>query len=290
MRGGEADSGPTESDTSSSTAFSFKAIFFQDGHRPSNHCISPHGHWPSSRQPQASSTGMARCSGRLLPVPPPPPTPPAQVARPGSRQVDVKYKTRLCRFHQQGLCKNGSACTFAHSEVDLRIGPATMQALHEVGIPTPYKTKPCFFWGKGKCKRGSMCPFAHCSGELPEAARHSEGSAGELSEEDQRRVKAAFDVFDESGQGWLDYEELKQVMRILDHEPGEWELFEVFGNRSVPVRYEEFLKMMTHKIRGSVERRNDVSQARRSAAGSAGEDQTGRATPATDVASPPSGA
>ena len=45
--------------------------------------------------------------------------------------------------------------------------------------------------------------------------------------------------------------------------------------------------MMTHKIRGSVERRNDVSQARRSATGSAAEDETGRATPATDVASPP---
>ena len=44
--------------------------------------------------------------------------------------------------------------------------------------------------------------------------------------------------------------------------------------------------MMTHKIRGSVERRNDVSQARRSATGSEAQDETGRATRATDVASP----
>ena len=45
--------------------------------------------------------------------------------------------------------------------------------------------------------------------------------------------------------------------------------------------------MMTHKIRGSVEPRIDVSQAPRSATGSAAEDETGRARRATDVASPP---
>ena len=160
-----------------------------------------------------------------------------------------------------------------------------MQALHKFCMP--YMTKRCHFWEKGKCKRGSMCTFAHCPGELSEAARHSEGSAEELSEEEQRCVKAAFDFFDEPGLGWLDYEEVKRVMRMLDHEPGEWELFEVFGNRSVPVRYEEFLKMMTHKIRGSVERGNEVAQSRRSAAGSAREDQTGWVMSVTDVASPP---
>ena len=76
-------------------------------------------------------------------------------------------------------------------------------------------------------------------------------------------------------------------MQTLHHEPGEWEFHELFGNHAVRVRYQEFLKMMTHKISGSVERGNDVSQARRSATGSAAEDETARATPATDVASPP---
>ena len=228
---------------------------------------------------------MSRCSGHLLPPPPPPPPPPAPFAPPGPRrEVVEKHKTRLCRFHEQGRCNKGSACTFAHSEADLRIGLATMQALHEFWMP--YKTKPCYFWEKGKCQRGSMCTFAHCSGELPEAARHSEGSAGELSEEEQRPVKAAFDLFDTNGLGWLDHEDLKEAMQTLHHEPGEWEFHELFGNHAVRVRYEEFLKMMTHKIRGSVERRNDVSQARRSATGCAAEDETGRATPATDVASP----
>ena len=160
-----------------------------------------------------------------------------------------------------------------------------MQALQEV-CPF-YKIKPCYFWPKGKCERGSTCTFAHCSGQLTEAARHSEGSVAELSQEEQRLVKAAFDFLDTDGLGWLDFEELKEAMRMLHHEPGEWELFELFGNHAMRVRYEEFLKMMTHKIRGSVERRNDVSQARRSATGSAAEDETARATPATDAASPP---
>ena len=229
---------------------------------------------------------MSRCSGHLLPPPPPPPPPPAPFGPPGPRrEVVEKYKTRLCRFHEQGRCNKGSACTFAHSQADLRIGPATMQAMQAFWMP--YKTKPCYFWEKGKCQRGSMCTFAHCSGELPEAARHSEGSAGELSEEEQRLVKAAFDFLDTDGLGWLDYEDLKEAMRMLHHEPGEWELFELFGNHAMPVRYEEFLKMMTHKIRGSVERRNEVAQSRRSAAGSAREDQTVWVMSVTDVASPP---
>ena len=227
---------------------------------------------------------MSRCSRHLLPPPPPPPPPPAPFAPPGPRrEVVEKHKTRLCRFHEQGRCNKGSACTFAHSQADLRIGPATVQAMQTLqAFWMPYKTKQCFFWEKGKCQRGSMCTFAHCSGELPEAARHSEGSAGELSEEEQRPVKAAFDLFDTNGLGWLDYEDLKEAMQTLHHEPGEWEFHELFGNHAVRVRYEEFLKMMTHKIRGSVERRNDVSQARRSATGRAAEDETGRATPATD--------
>ena len=119
-----------------------------------------------------------------------------------------------------------------------------MQALHEFWMP--YKTKPCYFWEKGKCQRGSMCTFAHCSGELPEAARHSEGSAGELSEEEQRPVKAAFDLFDTNGLGWLDYEDLKEAMQTLHHEPGEWEFYELFGNHAVRVRYEEFLKTVSY--------------------------------------------
>ena len=45
--------------------------------------------------------------------------------------------------------------------------------------------------------------------------------------------------------------------------------------------------MMTHKTRGSVERRIDVSHARRSATGSAAEYETGLATPATAVVSSP---
>ena len=159
-----------------------------------------------------------------------------------------------------------------------------MQAFDELLMPL--RTELCHFWGKGKCKRGSLCTFLHCPRELSKAARHSEGSAGELSGEEQRRVKAAFDLFDEPGLGWLDYEDLKGVMRALGHEPGEWELFEVFGNRSVRVRYEEFLKFMTDKILASVERRNEVSQARRSATGSEAEDETGRATRSTDVVSP----
>ena len=86
MRGGEADSGPTHSDTSSSTSFPSKAIFAKDGHRPSNHCIIPtrpqaqlktatgfkHGHVevlrasPAAASATASSTSTVRAAWAAL--------------------------------------------------------------------------------------------------------------------------------------------------------------------------------------------------------------------------------
>ena len=214
------------------TPFEFKAATGRETIVPR----PPHGHRPSS------STAMPRCSGDLLPPPPSPAHAPVPSSPSGpSWEVRAKYNTRICRFHKRGRCNKGSACTFAHSVADLRMGQATMQAFDELLMPL--RTELCHFWGKGKCKRGSLCTFLHCPRELSKAARHSEGSAGELSGEEQRRVKAAFDLFDEPGLGWLDYEDLKGVMRALGHEPGEWELFEVFGNRSVRVRYEEFLSL-----------------------------------------------
>ena len=62
MRGGEADSGPTHSDMSSSTSFPSKAIFAKDGHRPSNHCIIP-------TRPQAqlkTATGFKHGHGEVV--------------------------------------------------------------------------------------------------------------------------------------------------------------------------------------------------------------------------------
>ena len=89
MRGGEADSGPTHSDTSSSTSSPSKAIFAQDGHRPSNHCIIPtrpqaqlktatgfkHGHGEVPRASPAGSPAAASSASTVR----------AAWAAPGSR-------------------------------------------------------------------------------------------------------------------------------------------------------------------------------------------------------------
>ena len=108
---------------SSSTSSPSKAIFAQDGHRPSIHCIKT----PTRPQAQLkTATGFKHGHGEVLRASraafPPPPRLPAPFARPGPRWVVVeKYKTRLGRFHEQVLCNKGSGCTFAHSEADLNL-------------------------------------------------------------------------------------------------------------------------------------------------------------------------
>merc|ERR1711933_208499 len=74
----------------------------------------------------------------------------------------------------------------------------------------------------------------------------------ELSEEQKQEIKEAFDLFDTDGSGEIDSKELKVAMRALGFEPKKEEIqkmiSDVDDDGSGTIGYEEFLKMVTHKI------------------------------------------
>ncbi|KAL2095630.1 hypothetical protein ACEWY4_007778 [Coilia grayii] len=85
-----------------------------------------------------------------LEVPPPPGFPPL------SNQATVpsnRYKTELCRsFQENGSCKYGNKCQFAHGEAELR-------SLYR---HPKYKTEACrTFYNFGYCPYGTRCHFIH---------------------------------------------------------------------------------------------------------------------------------
>merc|ERR1712046_28324 len=65
-------------------------------------------------------------------------------------------------------------------------------------------------------------------------------------------IKEAFDLSDTDGYGSIDSKELKVAMRALGVEPKKEEtqkmISDVDDDGSGTIEYEEFLKMMTHKI------------------------------------------
>eukprot|EP00434_Breviolum_minutum_P026815 symbB.v1.2.023699.t1/scaffold2183.1/size166057/3 len=67
-----------------------------------------------------------------------------------------------------------------------------------------------------------------------------------------QEIKEAFDLFDTDGSGEIDSKELKVAMRALGFEPKKEEIqkmiSDVDDDGSGTIGYEEFLKMMTHKI------------------------------------------
>merc|ERR1712087_1080761 len=74
----------------------------------------------------------------------------------------------------------------------------------------------------------------------------------EMGEEQKQGIKEAFDLFDTDGSGSIDSKELKVAMRALGFEPKKEEIqkmiSDVDDDGSGTIEYEEFLKMMTHKI------------------------------------------
>ncbi|KAI9193315.1 uncharacterized protein BJ171DRAFT_406843, partial [Polychytrium aggregatum] len=63
------------------------------------------------------------------------------------------YKTELCRsWEENGHCRYGAKCKFAHTEKELR----------RVERHPKYKTEMCkTFWEKGTCPYGRRCCFIH---------------------------------------------------------------------------------------------------------------------------------
>eukprot|EP01055_Gregarina_sp_Pseudo9_P005738 Gregarina_sp_Pseudo_9__5737@NODE_838_length_2145_cov_89_155271_g786_i0_p1_GENE_NODE_838_length_2145_cov_89_155271_g786_i0NODE_838_length_2145_cov_89_155271_g786_i0_p1_ORF_typecomplete_len319_score37_14zfCCCH/PF00642_24/1_8e03zfCCCH/PF00642_24/9_8e08zfCCCH/PF00642_24/0_0083zfCCCH/PF00642_24/3_4e06zfCCCH_3/PF15663_5/7_1e11zfCCCH_3/PF15663_5/0_0096Torus/PF16131_5/4_3e05Torus/PF16131_5/1_1e02Torus/PF16131_5/0_025zf_CCCH_4/PF18345_1/4_8e03zf_CCCH_4/PF18345_1/0_00024zf_CCCH_4/PF18345_1/1_3e02zf_CCCH_4 len=98
------------------------------------------------------------------------------------------YKTRLCLFFQKGACIKGTACSYAHSDEELRPAPDLIKTRlcqdwingacnsrsckfahgrHELRFTHDYyKTKICHFWQQGGCTKGALCRHAHGAEEL----------------------------------------------------------------------------------------------------------------------------
>lgn len=68
-------------------------------------------------------------------APPQPPTDPLRLYR----------SPTPCRHWQNGLCRLGKSCAFAH----------------DGAVPQKFRTTPCRHWLKGACRLGEACGFAH---------------------------------------------------------------------------------------------------------------------------------
>ncbi|XP_072318547.1 mRNA decay activator protein ZFP36L1 [Eucyclogobius newberryi] len=89
-----------------------------------------------------------------------------------SSSSSTRYKTELCRsFTENGLCKYGSKCQFAHG----------MDELRDLNRHPKYKTEPCrTFHTIGFCPYGIRCHFVHNNEEemmLQSGSRSSSSSS-----------------------------------------------------------------------------------------------------------------
>jgi len=80
-----------------------------------------------------------------------------QPGAPGSQINSTRYKTELCRpFEENGACKYGEKCQFAHGYHELR----------SLSRHPKYKTEPCrTFHTIGFCPYGPRCHFIHNADE-----------------------------------------------------------------------------------------------------------------------------
>merc|ERR1719364_671496 len=74
----------------------------------------------------------------------------------------------------------------------------------------------------------------------------------ELDDQQKQEIKEAFDLFDTDGSGNIDVKELTIAMKALGCEPKPGEIEKMIGevddDGGGEIGFDEFLKMMTHKI------------------------------------------
>ena len=92
----------------------------------------------------------------------------APMASPPNNTIINNHKQQIgkieyCKFYQQGYCRNGDECPFAH-----QILPPL-----EISASSPQQTtlEVCPFFLKGECKYGDKCRFTH------EKRKHSNGGS-----------------------------------------------------------------------------------------------------------------
>lgn len=92
---------------------------------------------------------------------------------PSTSSSSSRYKTELCRsFTENGLCKYGGKCQFAHGQEELR----------DLSRHPKYKTEPCrTFHTIGFCPYGTRCHFVHNNEEEKQFSRSSSSSSSSSS-------------------------------------------------------------------------------------------------------------
>ena len=105
------------------------------------------------------------------------------------------YKTRRCIAQQAGKCHRGASCAYAHSDAELREGPAFRppQPQPQALGPTNafFKTRMCFAFLEGRCSRLADCTFAHSQDELAKFTNTQVPPKRERSRSPRARVVAA---------------------------------------------------------------------------------------------------
>lgn len=98
-----------------------------------------------------------------------------------SSPTDTLYKTELCRkFSDNGICKYGNKCSFAHGYSELRA----------VDRHPKYKTDKCrSFFEKGFCSYGHRCTFFH--GQLLEG---NEQCANGVEKDSYKVLSSTYDA------------------------------------------------------------------------------------------------
>lgn len=73
---------------------------------------------------------------------------------PFNRTRSAYYKTRICNPFEDGYCKDGDECQYAHGRNELRNDIRRK-------IPEKYRTVICKFYLRGNCKNGNECNYRH---------------------------------------------------------------------------------------------------------------------------------
>ncbi|CAJ1367154.1 unnamed protein product [Effrenium voratum] len=93
--------------------------------------------------------------------------------------VEEGVKRTICKFWEEGKCKNGEFCTWAHGQAELGQPIVTSNAF--VALPNPLDMGPnakktiCKFWQQGACTKGAACTFAHGRSDLQAPSADNSG-------------------------------------------------------------------------------------------------------------------
>jgi len=66
-----------------------------------------------------------------------------------------------CVFFQNGRCRNGEKCPFAHIKIDVDAEAAASAAMAGLAISPASGVRQCRFFAAGNCRAGSSCKFSH---------------------------------------------------------------------------------------------------------------------------------